>query len=97
MTVDILVKPVDNGFQATVIGLPDCTAEAPTRDEAIEQARQEARELIAEGEVVRVELEGPKKYTKPGIGMWADDELFDEFVAEMKRYREQVDADPNQP
>lgn len=97
MILDILVKPIDGGFMATVLGLPDCTAEAPTREAAIEQARREAQERMAGGEVVRVNVDTPQRNAKFGIGMWANDELFDDFVAAMKRYREEIDADPNVP
>jgi predicted RNase H-like HicB family nuclease len=95
MTCEILVRPSENGFTATVLGLPDCTVEAATREEAIQKARVEAQNLIAAGEIIRVEI-GQTQPPQSFAGMWADDETFDDFVAAMKAYRQQVNSDPNQ-
>jgi len=96
MTCEILVKPVAHGFVATVLGLTGCTVEAPTRDEAIDKARLEALSWLAGGEIVQVEIDLPQAQ-KFGVGIFADDETFDEFLAAMKAYREQVDSDPKIP
>ncbi|MGH9800932.1 MAG: type II toxin-antitoxin system HicB family antitoxin [Blastocatellia bacterium] len=92
MNCDILVTPTENGFAATVLGLPDCAIEAPTRDEAIEKAKAEAEELITKSEIVRVEING-KIEPKSFAGMWANDQTFDDFLAAMKAYRAQLDAE----
>jgi predicted RNase H-like HicB family nuclease len=99
MTCEIWVRPVENGFVATVLGLPGCAVAAPTRDEAIEKARLELRNILSEGEIVRVEIEGLPQAQERGVGIFADvdDETWNEFLAAMKEYRAQVDADPNIP
>lgn len=96
MTIEILVKQQGKGFKATVKGLGVCTVEAPTREEAIAQARHEAEEWMNNSEVIKVETTKSHRIPHRGIGMWADDETFDDFVAAMKQYRAQVDADPDQ-
>lgn len=100
MTLEILVRPQGKGFKATVKGFDECTVEAPTREEAIALARHEAEEWIENSEVIKVETVSPRPFAHRiphrGIGMWADDETFDDFVAAMKQYREQLDANTDQ-
>ena len=97
MTCEIWVRPVENGFLATVPGLPGCAVEAPTRDEAIEKARLEVRNLLAEGEIVRVEIDDLPQAKERVVGIFADvdDETWNEFLIAMREYRAQVDANPN--
>ena len=100
MTVDVLVRREPKGrYRATVLGWPECTASAASRDEAIERTRQSLLDLLAEAEIVQLDIE-----TQPAssglaqfVGMWADDETFDQFVALMETNRRQVDVDESQP
>ncbi len=96
MTCDILIRPTESGFAATILGLPDCTTEAATRDEAIQRVKAEAEDLLAKSEIVQAEINGTPA-RKSFAGMWANDSTFNDFVAAMKAYREDLDADPNQP
>jgi len=99
MTYDVLVRRTSSHFMATVLGLPDCTVEAPTRVEAIQRARAAAAKFIAEGELVQIEV-GPPTPARPlssFAGMWADDETFDEFAEAMAAYRKEIEADAAQP
>lgn len=97
MTLEIYVRPKGKGFKAIVKGFAECSVEAPTRDEAVALARHEAEALIENSDVIKVEtsLQPRVAHRIPhrGIGMWAEDETFDDFVAAMKQYREQLDAD----
>jgi predicted RNase H-like HicB family nuclease len=97
MTLNIYVKPIENGFLATVSGLPDCLAEAPTPEEAIEQVQHAAQRWKKAEAVASVDDEIGERPTKRFVGMWANNELFDEFVDEMKQYRAELDANPNIP
>jgi hypothetical protein len=94
MTCEVWVRPIENGFLATVWGLPDCVVEAPTRDEAIEKARAQVRNLFASGEVVRVEIDLPGEAKARGIGIFADEdeESWNAFLAAMQDYRRDVDT-----
>ena len=99
MTYDVLVKRTNGRFMATVLGLPDCTVEAPTRAEAIRRARAAAAKFVAEGELVQIEVAPltPARPLSAFVGIWADDETFDEFVSAMATYRRDIEADPTQP
>jgi hypothetical protein len=100
VTVDVLVRRESKGrYRATVLGWPECTASAANREEAIERTRQCVVDLLAEGEIVQLDVE-----TRPAssslaqfVGMWADDETFDQFVALIETNRREVDADEGQP
>jgi hypothetical protein len=92
MTIEILVRPKGNGYRAMVKGYADCTADAPTREEAIAQARNEAEDWITQAERIYVEVDESHRLPNDGVGILVDDPFFDEFVAEMKAYREEVDA-----
>ena len=100
MTVDVLVRREPKGrYRATVLGWPECTASAASRDEAIERTRQSLVDLLTEAEIVQLDVEmRPASSTLAHfVGMWADDETFDRFVALMETNRRQVDADESQP
>jgi predicted RNase H-like HicB family nuclease len=96
MTYDILIRPTESGFAATILGLPDCTSEASTRDEAIQRVKAEAEDLLARSEIVQAEINGTAP-RKSFAGMWANDSTFNDFITAMKSYREELNADPSQP
>jgi hypothetical protein len=77
------------------LGLPNCTVEAPTRAEAIRRARAAAAELFSGGDVVEIEVRSsaPTRSLRDFVGMWADDETFDEFVEAMNTYRQEVERE----
>jgi predicted RNase H-like HicB family nuclease len=95
MTYEVLITPTENGFAAAVLGLPALIAEAATRDEALAKAQAEAEELLNKSELVRVEVKG-KAARKSFAGMWANDKTFNAFIAAMKAYRAELNADPDQ-
>lgn len=92
MNCDILITPTENGFAATILGLPGCMIEAPTRDEAIEKIKAKAENLITKSEIVRIEING-KIEPKSFAGMWANDGTFEDFLSAMKAYRAQLSAE----
>lgn len=99
MICEVLVEQEQQGFTATLLGLPGCIVQAPTRDEAIEKIRLQAQDWLSEGksakgEIVQVEIDLPNARER-GVGIFADDETFPEFLAAMKAYRDQIDSDPN--
>lgn len=105
MIYEILVKQTDSGFIAAIFGLPDCTVEAASCEEAIAKAKIKAQAWTATGEFVEIHRDGVIKVCdlpgakERGIGIFADvpEEEWNEFLAAMKEYRDQIDADPNIP
>ncbi len=96
MTCDVLLKQNNNGFVATVLGLPECRVEAATRDGALEAARLCVSQRLADVEIVKMELDTPSKIAKlAGVFADEDPESWNEFLAAMKAYRQQLNDDPN--
>ncbi|MGH9840957.1 MAG: type II toxin-antitoxin system HicB family antitoxin [Blastocatellia bacterium] len=98
MICEVLIRQQPDGFTATLVGLPGCTAQANTRDEAIEKVRLQAQDWLSESgpgnsEIVKVELDLPQARER-GVGIFANDETFPEFLAAMKAYREELNSDP---
>lgn len=95
MKMDVFLTPTaNNGYMAQVLTWPEMKLEATTREQALGLARTTIMQHLAQGEVVRVEIK-PEELDNPWLkfgGMWADDPTFDDFVAEMERYRRELDA-----
>lgn len=94
LTYNVFVRKTGDRYTATVVGFPNCTVEAASRLEAIDRAREAVAEFVSDGELVKIEVEtsSPARSLRDFAGMWADDDTFDEFVAAMKSYRQEVDA-----
>ena len=87
----------DTEFIASVIGIPDCTAAGTTREEAVTKARRTLQQHLENGELVTIDLDSPSngQVIDPWIkhmGIFANDPTFDDFLAEVAAYRQQVDA-----
>ena len=82
-----------------MLGLPNCTVEAPTRAEAIRRAQAAAAKFISGADLVEIEIKSsaPTRSLHDFVGMWADDETFDEFVEAMNTYRQEAEMDEPQP
>lgn len=93
MQYQIFVKQqANNSFLATALGIPQCAAEAETKEQAIVKAKEAIENLVAQGEIVTVEVAGINSNPWLKIyGQLKDEPLFDDFVAEVKIYRESVD------
>jgi predicted RNase H-like HicB family nuclease len=93
-------NPQGSHFTASVIGLPACVSEGSTREEALSGVKFALEERLAQGEIVTLDLPGPSR-SEPQVnaehpwkqfaGMWANDPDMDEFLAEMKRMRQEED------
>ena len=96
MTCEVLLKQNGNGFVATVLNMPDCIVEAPTRDSALEGARHYISQRLADVEVVKMEVDAPSKTPKlAGVFADEDPESWNEFLDAMKAYRKELNDDPN--
>jgi predicted RNase H-like HicB family nuclease len=87
----------DAKFTASVLGIPGCTTEGTTREDAIAKAKQVLQERLANGELVTIDLDSPANGQDidpwiKHIGAFANDPTFDDFLAEVAAYRQQVDT-----
>jgi predicted RNase H-like HicB family nuclease len=92
MTYRILLRSQPNdGYIATALAWPNCEVTAPTREEALAQIRSAIVQMLAEGEIVEVDVPEPVIPTpyQETFGMFRNDPTFPEFIAEVENYRRQ--------
>jgi hypothetical protein len=80
-------------YRASILGIPDCTAEGNTKEEAIANARTVLERQLIQGELVTIDLETSAPQTDPWLkhmGLFADDPTFDDFTAEIAAYRREI-------
>jgi len=96
MTLNVLVQSVpEKGYVASLFGLPDLVVEGQTKEEALEKIKIELDRRFAKSEIVSLQYE-PANGEHPWMkfaGMWKDDPTFDDFLAEIKAYREELDKE----
>ncbi|MFQ4145988.1 type II toxin-antitoxin system HicB family antitoxin [Chlorogloeopsis sp. ULAP02] len=96
MQYQVLVQSYsENKFIASVVGIPNSTVEGGTREEAIALAKAALESQLASGELVTIEVgkEHSQQQTDPWLkhmGIFASDPTFDDFLAEVAAYRQQV-------
>ena len=95
MVYDVLLEQIENnGYTARLLAWPEYVIQADTREAALAEARLILRQRLSRAEVVQITAEpGEENPWVKFAGMWADDHTFDEFVAEMEKYRCEFDAD----
>jgi predicted RNase H-like HicB family nuclease len=88
----VVLRPQPNGsLQAIVPAVPGVIAYGSNREEALDAARCAIKEALAAGEIVTIDvpLDG-EPVRNPWLetaGMFADDETWDDFIAEMRAAR----------
>jgi predicted RNase H-like HicB family nuclease len=92
-------NPTDQIFMASVVGLPNVTANGITEKEAIDRLKGILDAQFKNGKLVTIDIDVPSesspKKSDPWItnaGIFRDDPTFDDFLAEMKAYRDEVDS-----
>jgi hypothetical protein len=99
--MDILVwlERVDGtGYRARAMEPIGLTAEAPTRDEALQKLRELIAERLAAGaELVRLEVPGSEHPLARFAGDLRGDPLLKAWEEAMAEYRDRMDEDPDVP
>lgn len=94
MNITVLMQSVpEKGYTATALDWPDLIVEGGTKDEALENVRAELARRLAKSEIVTLQFE-PVNGSHPWMkfaGMWENDPTFDDFLQEIKAYREEID------
>jgi predicted RNase H-like HicB family nuclease len=94
MQYQVLVQSQpDQSFSAAVLGVPDCVAEGQTEEEAIANAKEALQARLAQGKIVTIEVEMPEAENPllQYAGRFKDDPTFDDYLAEIAAYRQQLD------
>ncbi|MDF5727117.1 MAG: type II toxin-antitoxin system HicB family antitoxin [Rhizonema sp. PD38] len=96
LTYSVLVEAEkDEGYKATVLGLPDCNANGVTREEALINLRQLLTTRLLNSEIVSLEIDNPN-FEHPWMkfaGMFKDDPQFDEMQEDIKALRRERDLE----
>ena len=98
MKYQILVENGTNElYTATVVGLPDCRAQATTAQEAVAKVRRALAERLEQAEIVWVDIPNTTQ-EHPWMkhaGVLADNPLFDSAMEHIAAYRRELDEDPD--
>lgn len=86
MTFPVLVHPADGQFEATLVGLPDVRATAPTREEALAALESAIEQRLERGELVALEV---RRRGLAGLfGSYRDDPTLREICEQAYRERD---------
>jgi predicted RNase H-like HicB family nuclease len=95
MTYDVILRKTQNKYIACVRDWPEVVIEEETREAALTQIKQHLTTYLSQPpEVIQIELEPVVTAEHPWLqfaGMWADDPTWDDFVAEVAAYRQEMD------
>lgn len=79
-------------FVACPVGLPQLESTAPTEDEAVEQVKQKLAAWLKDAKVVEVSVPTGNPWLD-SFGRSATDPQFDDYLAELQRYREEQETE----
>jgi hypothetical protein len=86
MTFPVVVHAVAGQFEATLVGAPDLSATAPTRDEALAKLESAISKRLDHGELVALEV---RRRGLAGLfGRFRDDPTLREICEEAYRERD---------
>lgn len=93
MEYTVFLQPHSSGgFVASVPALPACQSLGATEDEAIRNVRINIQDFLRKTKILRVNVDENGSVSKDPwddvIGMFNDDETFDEFQNEIAKYRQ---------
>ncbi len=95
MTYDVILRKKQNKYVARVRDWPELVIEADTREAAITEVKALLAAYLSQpSEIIRIHLEPPVSEQHPWLqfaGIWSDDPTWDEFIAEVTAYRQEID------
>lgn len=96
LSYSVLVENEQDGrFSAVVLGLSDCKSSGKTENEALESLQQLLQKRLQNSKIVTLEIDSPQT-DNPWMkvaGMYKDNPLFDEVLADIEAERRKVDAE----
>jgi predicted RNase H-like HicB family nuclease len=91
----ILTQKPEGGIRVSIPGLPDCTVEANSRDEALHLARKAIMEIVSRSEIVHLDvpqqpIANSRRDDVPWewFGVAQDDATWDALFDESEQHRE---------
>lgn len=95
LNYSVLIEKKQDGYQATVWGMPDYQIFAKTREEAISNIHQLVNAHLQKFEIVSQEIELSKSEhpLMKFAGMYQNNPLFNEVQASIESYRRELDGE----
>jgi predicted RNase H-like HicB family nuclease len=96
MRYTVFIRKGHGQYVAVAPLLPACSARGQTREEALHNLQKIIERSLTDMEITTVEVSGPMPSVASNVwletaGMFKDDPLFDEMLAEVAAYRQAVD------
>jgi predicted RNase H-like HicB family nuclease len=92
-------NPTDRTFMASVVGLPNLTANGITEKEAIDRLKSILDAQFKNGKLVTINIDVPSERSSEksdpwiaNMGIFQDDPTFDDFLEEVNTYRNEIDT-----
>jgi predicted RNase H-like HicB family nuclease len=97
MRYTVFLRQQDGQHYAVVPLLPSCAAQGRSREEVLHNVKVAIEETLANMEITTVEVSlpsqpAPTNHWLETAGIFQDDPLFDEMLAEVAAYRQALDA-----
>jgi predicted RNase H-like HicB family nuclease len=86
MTIPVMVQPAQGQFDAFLVGAPEVTATASTREEALAKLETAISRRVEQGELVMLEI--PLRGFASVFGAFRDDPTLQEICDEAYRQRD---------
>jgi predicted RNase H-like HicB family nuclease len=92
-------NPTDRTFMASVVGLPNLTANGITEQDAIDRLKGILDDQFKHGKLVMIDIDVPSERSPEksdpwiaNMGIFQDDPTFDDFLAEINTCRNEIDT-----
>lgn len=96
ITLTVLIaEQAEGGYQATVLGWSDCQGSGLTKEEAIANLNQALSTRLETTEIASLQIVNPNA-EHPWMklaGKYKDDPDFDEMLADIEAFRQELDAE----
>ncbi len=91
----LIEKEQDGTFSAVMLGLSDCKSSGKTENEAVEKLQKLLQERLTNSKIVTLEIESfqAENPWMKVAGMYKDNPLFDEVLADIEAERNKVDVE----
>ncbi|MDX1522217.1 MAG: hypothetical protein R3264_11355 [Anaerolineae bacterium] len=94
MTYDVILRKKDDKYIARIRDWPELVVEEFSREAAIDQMKTQLAEYLSNPpEIVQIDVESQDQ-KNPWLkyaGMWVDDPTWEDFLAEVNAYRQEID------
>ncbi|MDF5718112.1 MAG: type II toxin-antitoxin system HicB family antitoxin, partial [Rhizonema sp. NSF051] len=97
LNYSVVIEKKEDGYQATVWGMPEYQVFAKTREEVLFNIHQLVNAHLQKLEIVSQEIELSKSEhpLMKFAGMYQNNPLFNEVLASIESYRRELDAEMN--